>query len=298
MTWFIVSLSAYLLFALVNVVDKYLLAGSKKKGDYIVYTFFVGALGLIGLILIPFGFSWPGFLSFLLMLASGGLYVFALLFLYKALDLGSASRLLPLIGGGVAFFTFVLSFLFLDERLSARQILALMFLFVGMIVVAWLKKTKDLNKKIVVYLIALASAFLFSSFYTLSYYLFTYNEFINTFIWARIGGFLVVATFLLLPAARKQIFAAKKQETKNKTLFFVNQGMGAAAFLLINWAVSLVSATLVNGLQGVQYAFVLVLTWLAAKKFPEYYKDVYSRRIVLQKVIAVVLIGIGVYLLV
>ena len=68
-------------------------------------------------------------------------------------------------------------------------------------------------------------------------------------------------------------------------------------FLLQNYAIFLGSVALVNALQGVQYAFLLVLGGLISVFYPNLLKENISTKVVIQKLTAVLLISIGLYFL-
>ena len=57
MTWFYITILAYLLFAVANIFDRYILHGPLQHPR--VYAFYFGISGLFALFLIPFGFSIP-----------------------------------------------------------------------------------------------------------------------------------------------------------------------------------------------------------------------------------------------
>ena len=58
MTWLVAALSTYLILAIVFLVDKYLL--TQRIPNPKVYSFYVGGLGVLALVLIPFvDFSVP-----------------------------------------------------------------------------------------------------------------------------------------------------------------------------------------------------------------------------------------------
>ena len=69
-----------------------------------------------------------------------------------------------------------------------------------------------------------------------------------------------------------------------------------AAFLMY-LAVFLGSVTLANSLQGIQYIFILVLAYLFFKKFPKL-REQFSKEIIIQKIIAIILIGLGLFFLI
>jgi len=65
--------------------------------------------------------------------------------------------------------------------------------------------------------------------------------------------------------------------------------VGAGAFILQNWAIALAGLaylSIINALQGVQYVFLFILTGLILK-------EGLSKKVILQKFFAIILIGIG-----
>ena len=76
--------------------------------------------------------------------------------------------------------------------------------------------------------------------------------------------------------------------------------MGAGASILQNWAIflaPLVYVAIINALQGINYAFLLVFIIFLSLKFPKILKEEVSREILFQKIIAILLIGGGLVLL-
>jgi hypothetical protein len=55
----------------------------------------------------------------------------------------------------------------------------------------------------------------------------------------------------------------------------------------------LASVSLINVMQGMQYAFLLALTIILSKKFPRLLEEKISGWIVVQKILAILLIGSG-----
>jgi len=75
------------------------------------------------------------------------------------------------------------------------------------------------------------------------------------------------------------------------------RGLGTASSFLIYWAIFLGSVTLVNSLQGVQYLFLLVLAFLFFRQIPQL-KEQLEKGVLVQKIIAIMLIGIGLAILI
>jgi len=84
MNWLLITISSYLILAIVSLVDKYLLTSSIPNPK--VYTFYVGTLGILVLLIAPFvGFYIPEISQIILAFSAGALYIYALLWLFKSL---------------------------------------------------------------------------------------------------------------------------------------------------------------------------------------------------------------------
>lgn len=287
MSWLIVIVSAYFLFALVSLGDKYLLKGPPNPK---IYAFYVGVLGILALVLIPFvGFSIPGILGILFCLLAGAMYIFAILGVYEGLEKFEASRIIPAIGGFMPLFIFGLIYLFSGggEVLGFKEVAAFIFLILGSVFIVWDRSKKVSFKSLQ---ISAVTAFLFALFFVLTKYVYLIMPFWTGFIWIRISAFLIALFFILFKEVRKEIFSKKSSFSKKTSAFFLfNQGMGAGAFILQNWAIALAGLaylSIISALQGVQYVFLFILTMLILK-------EGLSKKVILQKFFAIILIGIG-----
>jgi len=265
------------------------------------YTFYIGVLGGLVLILIPFvGFLIPPFYLILLCLLAGAIFIFALLGFFEGLEKFEASRIIPAIGGFTPIFTFLLIYLFsgMREMLSLWELLAFIFFLLGGVLV-----TIEPGKKISFKNLQTSAltAFLFALFFVLTKYVYILLPFWAGFIWIRIGAFSVALFFIFFKSIRKEIFTGKFAFTKKTgTIFLVNQGVGVVAFILQNWAIALaglVYLSVINALQGIQYVFLFILTILFSLKSPHILKEEVSKKIIFQKIIAILFIGIGLVIL-
>ena len=67
-----------------------------------------------------------------------------------------------------------------------------------------------------------------------------------------------------------------------------------------NLAIALVGLAFLpflNALQGVQYIFLFLIIIFLAKKFPKISEEKLTKKIILQKVISIILIGLGLAIL-
>ena len=132
----------------------------------------------------------------------------------------------------------------------------------------------------------------------ISYEAFNNQEFFSAFIWIRGGSFIFVLLLLFHYRSRKEIFKnIKGLNSKKGSIFIANQGLAAGGFLMQNYAISLTSVALVNALQGVQYVFIIIIGVIATLFYPKFLTENISKPIIIQKIIAVLLIAFGLYLI-
>ena len=76
------------------------------------------------------------------------------------------------------------------------------------------------------------------------------------------------------------------------------QILGAASFLIIAYAISLGPVTVINAMQGVQYAILFLLVVVLARRYPHLLDEPLSKKIIVQKSLAIGLIIIGLVLII
>ena len=100
------------------------------------------------------------------------------------------------------------------------------------------------------------------------------------------------------PLSRSLPIQGERKTWATSLVFLCNKSLAAGAFLLQTYAISLGSVSVVNALQGVQYAFVLVLALIVSLFFPKIFKEEVGTGPVMQKIAGIVLVSFGVALLV
>lgn len=301
MDWFFIAIIAHFIFALVFVVDKFLL--TKSVLNPLSYAFYTGLLQGIAFLLIPFGFFIPSSEQIIFSFMAGAFFTLAVFFLYQSFRLSEVSKIIPIVGGAIPVFTLLLTYFFLGERLALKEIITFCLLVSGGIIMLWPKKRKTIAelpetfwlKRIS---IALLSAFCFAGSFVLTKFVFIYLPFINGFIWIRAGGVLGGLLLLFWPRNWQKILETSQAlKIKTISLFLSNKILGSVAFVLLNYAIFLGSVTLVNALQGAQYVFLLLIAVILSIKFPQILREQISQGILFQKIIAILFIGAGVSIL-
>lgn len=303
MNWFFVAVSAYFILAVVYLIDKYLLAGPIPNPK--VYAFYVGILGLVALFLIPFvGFYYPGFFQVFLAFLSGTSFIFSLFWFFKAIRLFEVSRIVPAVGGILPVFSYLLVFIFSwgKERFFLQEFFAFLLLVFGSVFIAY--KPRSFSKKSWAKSLpfSAAAAFFLALSFVLAKYVYLSLPFWTGYIWIRMGGGLAALIFLVFSSElKKELFEVKMgMQRKTTGIFLTNQAAGALSNILQNWSIALAPlayVAIINALQGIQYVFLLVFAVLFSLKFPQLLKEEISREIILQKIVAILLIGAGLAIL-
>ena len=294
-----VSILAYIFNGGSISIDKILL--KKSLPNPIAYTFFVNALQLLALILIPFGFHWKMDSSTYLAMASGIIGIGAFYTFFMSLKINEASAVGPIVGLLNPVFALVIGGVFLNQILGQRQYLAFFVLILGAAVLTFNIWSKHVGLSRKFTWMALAG-FLFGLSYVLLREAFVGSSFINGLIISRASAGIIVLSFLLFPKLRREIFAADSQHsgiTSKTTLILIGTGqaMGGLSGFLTTYGISLASPALVNSLFGVQYLTILGVAVFLAKKNPHLLDEELSQKVIMQKIIGAIIISLGLYLL-
>ena len=86
-----------------------------------------------------------------------------------------------------------------------------------------------------------------------------------------------------------------RRAAKTAKRFLFGQACGGTGNLLVTYAVSLASVTLVQALQGTQYIFLFLGVLFLTFYFPRILKEKVTKEIVLQKTIAILIIVTGIW---
>ncbi len=300
MNWVLIAISSYFLTACAVILDKFMLS-SKKVSHPAVYAFYSGILSLLTLLIFaPFGFHRVSFSLALANFLGGALFLFGILFIFYAIKKSEASRVMPVVGALIPIISFFVGLIFLGENLQKLNILGIIFLIGGGFLISF-----NFSKKSDIRLFSefghsiLAGIFLALA-YSIFKKLYTGDNFINVFIWTRMGVFLGALSLLLVSGFRRKIWESvgnfrKKEEENSKTglLFIFNKLLGGAGSFLFNYAVSLGSVTIASALVATEYVFVFIIGFIFSVWFSRIFQEKRDWRTILQKLVAISIIGIG-----
>ncbi len=305
--WIVVAIGSYFLFAIVALVDKYLLAGPLPNPK--TYVFYVGILGGgVAVLIFAFGFGGVPTLPILLLgLLAGVMRTFMLLLLFGGLRLFEASSIISAFGGMLPLFTFLLTLSFTMNReiLAPLNFLAFLFLLVGTIVVSYAKDRFVIMRSL---LYASGAAFFGAASFFFSKFVYEAHPFFSSLAWLLVGAFVTSLVFLLSKEVREDLsnlFQHKEPIASTARsfpvwIFLWNQAAGGSAVLLQNLAIALVPfgfLPFVSAMGGIEYLSLFLLILVLSRYFPLFSHENMSRNIIIQKFIAIIFISTGLALL-
>lgn len=298
MLWLTAIIFSYLFFALASLGDKIVLAGPSKPKSY---TFFVGLLSLVSVVIIPFvEFSFPSGIGLGYIILEAIVYVAGLYAMFYALDKFDVSKVISVIGATQPVVIALLSVLYWGyQEIKGNEVLAFIILLTGSVLISIDKNLKIDRKALAMSLI---TAILFSLDFIFTKFVYMEMSFWQGFIWMRIFSFIFVLVFLFDRGFRKELKEDNSGFSKKTGLLFITaQIFGGLANILQSLAISLVPITylaIMNSMKGLQYVFLFILVVLFSIFLPKVLKEELSKRIIIQKIISILLIGLGLAILV
>jgi len=298
-TWLPIAILGHLLNACAFLVDKALLSTAFRKSG--TYATLIGVLSCFVFLAapwttIPSADAWPSVAGF------GALFVLAVWTFFEALRRAEATRVVPIIGSLVPIFTLIGTSIFLGERLSTNGYIGFGFLVVATGILASGRGKGRLSTGTIG--VCVLSAVLFAASSTLGKHAFASTGFLDVFVWSRLATLVVAVGIGLLASGvkdelKKLIFVKSKgaavKESFALGLMFFGQTCGAFGFLFVQYAVSQGSASIVNALQAVQYAALVMVAWFGGERLAGLLHERRSISSYLAKGIAIVLVAIGLY---
>lgn len=302
MTWFLVALVGPILYALTNHIDKILLEKYFKQSGVGTLILFSSLLSVLAL---PFIFLGdPTVLDVdrynILILALVGILNVAVLWFYlKALESEEASiaivfyQLVPVVALG-------LGYLILDEVLSHTQLLAMAIIILGTTIIAFEVDTDNnfkLRKKTIFYMIMASTCWAAESVIFKAVAL--EENVWRTLFWEHIMLVLVgVIIYLLVPTYRNHFNAALKiNSTGILSLNLANEVIYMFGNIVVAFAYLMAPIALVLLAESFQPIFVFLIGIILTVFFPRVSVENIEAKHIWQKLIAILITGIGTYML-
>lgn len=296
--WLFIIILSYIFFGLFSLGDKLLLSGHVNAKTY---TFYVGILNVLAVVFIPFvNLTVPNAWQAALIIANALAFILGLYVMFLALEKFEVSRVMPTIGALQPIFIFFAAWAFFGlQVVSKKDFSAFIILMVGTFAIS---KEQRLSFNSTYVALTVASSLLFSLDYVFSKIVFSELSFLPGWIWTRLCIFLLALLLLASRQLRGEVFSQHKTITKRNSLVFVlTQSSGALAAFLQSIAIVLAPVAylaIMNSLRGIQYVFLFLVTLMFSRFFPNIFKEEVSKKIVMQKSLAILIIMIGLAILV
>lgn len=291
------TLAAYFLNSIAVLIDKFMV--TKHIPNPLIYVFYLSFLSLVMILGLPFTHV-PSIEVFIYASISTILWTTGWYYMFKGLQVGIASRVIPIIGTLIPLILLAEATL-ISKGITSAQTLAAAALVLGLVFLTIHDWQGKITKKEVIY--ELLSAFLFAISYLFLREAFLRENFLTVLVYSRVILIPIGIVLFAIPVTRRIVLNKSHQGTdfnwfsKLGLLFLVGQAAGAGSELLLTFSVSLASPALVNSLQGVQYVFLLIFGMTLSKKHPEVFQEHSTILGYIAKAIGIVLIGIGLYIL-
>ena len=307
MSWIFLAVIGHLANGIAFAIDKILLRSAFSRSA--TYAGIVGILSTVVLFLIPFVSRWPQGSFFWVAIVSGVTFILALWAFFAALARAEASRVVPIVGSLIPMLTLAGTFLFLAERLSDKTFIGFIFLIVATVILSSGGKGKPSGEAI---WLSITSSILFAIASVTAKAVYDDAGFLGSFITTRIAA-VITSAFLLLvidrraglevlsmvhPAHRHATSRTKQPGKIAALLALVGQTLGAGGFIFVQWATSQGSASIVNALQAVQYAFLVLAALVLRKRAPQLLGENLTAHVLILKSVALGLTAIGLALIV
>ena len=220
--------------------------------------------------------------------------MFMVLFYFKAVKIEEVSRVVPLFKLS-PLFILIFATIFLGEVFTPITYIGILLLVSG----AFLISSRNLSSfKLEKPFWFMILSVLFLTFnQIITKYLLGYADFWTIFSWTRIGTFLATIPILMVYFPQfRDVFS--KHGNKAVSVITFSQILSLLGIFFITIAVSDGYVTLANALSSTQPIFVLIFATIIGLFYPKFIKEEVSKKQVLQKFIAIILLFIGVILII
>jgi uncharacterized membrane protein len=289
----LIAIVAHGLIGISLVWDKVLLNRPETK-SLPNYVFWLGAISIFGLLLMPFGFHMPRPAMAGLGFGAGALELASNWFYYRALKFGEASQSLAVMGGFSPLATGLIAIPLLASPFGGgNTVIGYGLLVAGGFVMFG---SERLNWRRVLPSAVLASV-LFGLTNVLQKVVFNETGFISGFVFFTLGTFGGAMAMLLWPSWRQQIFEQSEEAPpRSKFWYFVNRFISGVGSFLIFLAISRGSPALVDAISGLRYVIIFITAYALTRWKPAWLREDFTKRALIGKSIATALIVAGLVL--
>lgn len=254
------------------------------------YVFWLGAMSIFGVLLVPFGYKTPGFGVICLAFIAGVLNLAGAFFYYAALQAGEASETLSIMGGFSPVATAVIGSALLTVQLTKLELLGFALMTGGGFIM-FFSERPAIQKLLPPVLLASGIMGLVNVLEKLVY---NQTNFVSGYVWFTIGTFAGAMALLIVPSWRVQIFTESEQANpRSRFWYFVNRFVSGVGSFLTFYAISLTQPAIVDAISGVRYVVIFLGALLLTEFKPDWLRENFSGWQLVTKSIATAMVVAG-----
>jgi uncharacterized membrane protein len=268
--------------------DKVLLK-RRATQNLLSYVFWLGAISVFGLALIPFGFKMPEFKLTGMAFAAGLLDLIASFFYYSALKTGEASEELAAMGGFGPVATALISIPLLKAPLGG-ELTGFVLMTAGGFSMFFAEKAP--LKKILPKIVLAAAGF--GMMNVLQKIVFNQTNFVSGYVFFTLGTFVGSLALLIPPSWRCQILEdSGAAPPKSKFWYMFNRFLAGVGSFLLVYALSRATPSLVQAVSGIRYVTIFIGAYLITRFKPSWFREDFHGWVLVTKAIATCLVIAG-----
>jgi drug/metabolite transporter (DMT)-like permease len=288
---------------MVNHVDKYILSRYQEGRGIGAILIFSSLSSIIVLPFVAFFYRSKlfniSFIDFLALIIIGFLSASAFYFYLKAMDIEEASIVIPLFQCD-PIFGYILSYFILKEALSINQILASVLVLTGIILLSFeIDADNNFRLKKKALLLVAVSSFLFALGGVLFKKLALVDSFWISIFWQYVGLTIFGILILIFYKKFRQDFICmiSAPSLKIMSLNIMSELLYIIGGVANNFALLIAPVALVFVVNSYQPLFVFIFGVLFTMFFPKFVSEKISQKHFLHKLISIIIILIGSFLL-
>ena len=284
-----IAIIAHGLIGISLVWDKVLLKNPGTR-NLVSYVFWLGAMSVFGVILVPFGYKGAPLSLIAIAFGAGIIHLFGVFFYYLALKRGEASNTLAIMGGFSPVATVAIGFLFLNQHMTGWRLIGFALMTAGGFLMFGSEKL-PMKKLLPPVLLA---AGLLGLVNVLEKVVYNQTNFVTGYVWFTIGTFLGALSLLLRPQWRKQIREESgNDDPRNRFWYFVNRFISGVGSFLVFYAISHAQPAIVDAISGVRYAIIFIGAFALTKLRPQWLRETFSGPQLATKTMATLMVVAG-----
>lgn len=287
MLWIVFTLIAMVLWSIVNIIDKHVVSAELR--DETSVTRIAGGIMAILFIVVSFiaepsvlqeSFSLTAFLA-------GVVYSVAIWLYYYVMQREDVSRFIPAIGLEPLFASVAAFFLF-NERYGFWNYFGMALAIVGVVLISYKKAVPKAHSKHLIGVIILSVLLFVARNLLIKFSEVQGHDFWITMFWTGVGSAFLPIILSLLPHPRLR--SRGWVGVKHITLSII---LSSIAFFFFARAITIGSVSLASAILATKPLLVFALVIILSRFTPKIINETFSRKVLVRKLIAIVVIVLG-----